>query len=142
MNTKPKLSLSNNLKKRRIGLLILAVLIFAVIFIIAQVLISLFIIQMEIVISDSRLQISDEPDTNYKQLIVDVVLYNPGGRRRVTVWVEIINNDTNVSFSKNKSIQIEYKQSEKVTIEFTVDKNIYPGQFDHRVWLTYSDLED
>ena len=142
MNTKPKVSLNNNFKKKRIGLLVLAVMILALIVILSQVFISLLIIQMEVQISGSSLQSIDVPETNYKQIIVEGVVYNPGGQRRVTVWVEITNQETNVSFSKSKLLQIDYKQSKKVTIEFTVDKNTYPGQFDHRVWLTYPDFQD
>ena len=142
MRTKPKSSHKQIPKKRRIGLFIFAVLILALIIILSHVFISLLILEAEVDITGSTLQSNDEPATDYRQVSVDVYLYNPGGPRRTTVWVEITNQVTNVSFSKTESVQIEYKQPIKLTIEFTLDNLIYSGEFDHKVWLTYPNSQD
>ena len=126
MITKAKSSLKEIPKKRRVGLFIFAVLILVSIIVMSHVFISLLIFKVEVDITGSTLQSNDDPKTNYRWVSVDVYLYNPGGRRRTTVWVEITNQATNVSFSKTESVQIEYKQPIKLTIEFTLDKITYP----------------
>ena len=137
MRTIPKFSYKQFPKNKRIGLFIFAVLILVLIIILSQVLISLLIIERKDIITSSMLQSIDGPSTNYKRLTVDVYLHNPSGSRRTTVWVEITNQVTNISFSKCESVQIEYKQSKKIDVEFILDKLVYPGEFVHRVWLTY-----
>ena len=142
MMTKAKSSLKQIPSKRRIGLFIFAVLILALIVFLSHLFISLIIFKAEVDIVGSTLHSNNESATDYRWVSVDVYLYNPGGGRRTTVWVEITNQATNVSFSKTESIQIEYKQAIKLTIEFTLDKITYPGEFDHRVWLTYPNYQD
>ena len=129
-------------KKRRIGLLIFAVLILVLIIILSQVFLSILILETEVEFTSSLFQSNDESLTDYRKVSVDVYLYNPGGPRRTTVWVEITNQATNVSFSKTESVQIDYKQPIKLTIEFILDKLMYPGDFDHRIWLTYPNSKD
>ena len=142
MMTKPKSSVKQIPKKRRIGLFILAILIMVIFIMLFHLFMSLLILKAEVDITGSTLQSNDESATNYRRVSVDVYLYNPGGPRRTSVWVEITNQATNVSFSKTESVQIEYKQSIKLTIEFTLDTLIYSGEFDHRVWLTYPNSQD
>jgi len=143
MRTKLKISLKQIPKnKRRIGLFILAILVMVSFIILFHLLMSLLILKSEVDITGSMLQSNDELATNYRCVSVEVYLYNPGGPRRTTVWVEITNQATNVSFSKAESVQIEYKKPIKLTIEFTLDKLIYSGEFDHRVWLTYPNSQD
>ena len=129
-------------KKKRIGLLIFVVLILVLIIFLSHVLISFLILKEEVDIIGSTLKVNDNSIPNYRIVSVEVYLYNPGGSRRTTVWVEVINQATNVSFSKTKSVQIDYKQSIKLIIEFILDKPIYSGEFDHRVWLTYTNSQD
>jgi len=142
MITQAKSYLKEIPKKRRVGLFIFVVLILVSIIVISHVFVSLLIFKAEVDITRSTLQGNEDPKTNYRWVSVDVYLYNPGGRRRTTVWVEITNQATNVSFSKTESVQIEYKRPIKLTIEFTLDKITYPGEFDHRVWLTYPNSQD
>ena len=120
-------------KKRQIGLLIIAVLLLALIIIISQIFLSILILETEVEFTNSLLQSNNESSTEYRKVSVDVYLYNPGGPRRTTVWVEITNQVTNVSFSKTESVQIDYKQPMQLTIEFILDKFMYPGEFDHRI---------
>ena len=133
MRTKLNISLKQIPKnKRRIGLFIFAILVIVSFIILFHLLMSLLILKSDVDITGSMLQ-SNELATNYRCVSVDVFLYNPGGPRITTVWVEITNQATNVSFSKAESVQIEYKKPIKLTIEFTLDKLIYSGEFDHRV---------
>jgi hypothetical protein len=129
-------------KKRRIGLLIFAIVILVSIIFLSHILISLVIINKEVDIIGSTQQIDDNSIPNYILVSVDVYLYNPSGSRKPTVWVEITNQATNVSFSKTESVQIDYKQSIKLTFDFTLDKLTYSGEYDHKVWLTYPSSED
>ena len=142
MRTKLNISLKQIPKnKRRIGLFIFAILVIVSFIILFHLLMSLLILKSDVDITGSMLQ-SNELATNYRCVSVDVFLYNPGGPRITTVWVEITNQTTNVSFSKAELVQIEYKKPIKLTIEFTLDKLIYSGEFDHRVWLTYPNSQD
>ena len=142
MRTKLNISLKQIPKnKRRIGLFIFAILVIVSFIILFHLLMSLLILKSDVDITGSMLQ-SNELATNYRCVSVDVFLYNPGGPRITTVWVEITNQATNVSFSKAESVQIEYKKPIKLTIEFTLDKLIYSGEFDHSVWLTYPNSQD
>lgn len=131
-----------NPNKKRIGLLLVAVLILVSIIFLSHVFISLLILKEEVNIIGSRLQIDDNSIPNYILVSVDAYLYNPGGSKRTTVWVEITNKVTNVSFSKTESVQLGYKQSIKLTFDFTLDKLSYFGDFDHRLWLTYPSSKD
>ena len=128
--------------KKRIGLLLFAVLILVSIIVLSHVFISLLILKEEVDIIGSTLQIDDNSIPDYILVSVDAYLYNPGGSRRTIVWAEITNQATNVSFSKTESVQLDYKQSIKLTFDFTLDTLSYSGEFDHRVWLTYPSSED
>lgn len=139
---KPESSPKEIPKKRRIILLIFVVLILVLIIFLSHVLISFLILKEEVEIVGSTLKVNDNSMPNYRLVSVEVYLYNPGGSRRTTVWVEVINQATNVSFSKTESVQIDYKQPIKLIIEFILDKPIYSGEFDHRVWLTYPSSQD
>lgn len=104
--------------------------------------IGFFASETEVEIKASTVHGSNGLQTNYRHVSVDVNLYNPGLRRGTTVWAEITNQPTNVSFSKTQSVQIGYRQSKIITIEFTLDSHIYHGEFTHRVWLTYPNSQD
>ncbi len=128
---------------RRIWLYVLVVvLIITSIMILSFVSIGLLAPEAEVEITSSTVRSSSGPSTNYIQVFVDVTLYNPGRGRRTTVWVEITNQPSNVSFSKTQSVQIGYRQAKTMTLEFTLDSQIYYGEFTHRVWLTYPNSHD
>lgn len=142
MKTIPNFSHKNLTKKRRIVLFVFIVLILVLVIVLLQVFISILLVGTEVVITSSNLQNINKNSTDYKKISVDVYLHNSGGPQRATVWVEITHQTSNVSFSKSKSIQIGYKQPIKLTIEFTLDKLNYSGEFDHHVWLTYPNSQD
>ncbi len=130
-------------QKRRVGLYVFVVVLLVIsVMVLSLVSVGLFAPLQEVEITSSAVQSSSGPSTNYTQVTVDVTLYNPGRRRRTTVWAEITDQPTNVSFSKTQSIQIGYRQSKTVTLEFILDSLIYAGGFTHRVWLTYPDSQD
>jgi len=134
---------SKQTPRRPIGLYIfVVVLVITSIMILSLVSISLFAAEAEVEITASTVRSSSGPSANYIQVSVDVTLYNPGRRRRTTVWAEITNQPTNVSFSKTQSVQLGYSQSKTMTIEFTLDSQVYYGEFTHRVWLTYPNSQD
>ncbi len=130
-------------QRRRVGLYVFVVVLLVIsVMVLSLVSVGLFAPLQEVEITSSAVQSSSGPSTNYTQVTVDVTLYNPGRRRRTTVWAEITDQPTNVSFSKTQSIQIGYRQSKTVTLEFILDSLIYAGGFTHRVWLTYPDSQD
>jgi hypothetical protein len=128
--------------RKRLVLSIFLVVVIIVILILSQLFISLLIYESEIEIISSELQRNNEYSTDYKKVSVDVTLYNPGRRRGTTVWVEITDQPTNVSFSKTQYFQIEYREIKSLTFDFTLDKLLYQGEFSHRTWLTYPSSQD
>lgn len=104
--------------------------------------IGFFAPETEVEIKASIVHSSNGLQTDFRHVSVDVNLYNPGRRRRTTVWVEITNQPTNMSFSKTQSMQIGYRQTKIITIEFTLDSLVYHGEFTHGVWLTYPNSQD
>lgn len=98
--------------------------------------------ELEIDIISSRLQCNNEYSTDYKQVSVNVTLYNPGRPRGTTVWVEITDQPTNVSFSKTRYAQIENREIKTLIFNFTLDRLLYQGEFSHRTWLTYLSSQD
>lgn len=133
---------SKQAPRRRFVLYIFVVLIIASIMILSLVSIGLFAPEAEVEITSSSVRSSSGPSANYIRVSVDVTLYNPGRRRRTTVWAEITDQPTNVSFSKTQSVEIGYRESETMTIEFILDSLIYYSEFTHRVWLTYPNSQD
>jgi hypothetical protein len=142
MLTTSKTSSKKIPKKKRIGLFIFSVLILIITIFLSHLFISILILRTQIDITKSTIQSNEELGINFRGVSVDVYLYNPGGTRMITVWVEITHQATNVSFSKTELVQLEYKQQKKVTIDFILDKLAYPGEFIHRVWLTYPNSND
>ncbi len=129
--------------RRRVGLyFFVVVLLIASIMILALVSIGLFAPETEVEVTASAVRSSSETATNYILVSVDVTLYNPGRGRMATVWAEITNQPTNVSFSKSQYVEIGYRQSKTMMIEFTLDSQLYYGEFTHRVWLTYPNSQD
>lgn len=101
-----------------------------------------FIPEAEVEITASTLRSGDELSDNFIWVVVDVGLYNPSWSRRITVWAEITDKPTQVSYSKTQSVYIGFKESKDVTLGFTLDSRISRGEFAHRVWLTYPSSRD
>lgn len=97
--------------------------------------------EAEVEITKSSLR-SGERAINHRWVSVDVSLFNPGRSRRVTVWAEITDQPTQVSYSKAQSVSTGFRESQDVTIEFTLDRLIYSGEFTYRVWLTCATSQD
>ncbi len=128
--------------RKRLVLSIFLVFILIVIVILSQLFISLLIYESEIEIVSSSLQSNNEYSTDYRQVSVDVTLYDPGRPRGTIVWVEIIHRQTNVSFSKTQYVELEYKEIKTLTLDFILDRLLYQGEFSHRTWLTYPSSQD
>lgn len=93
--------------------------------------------QAEVEITTSTLRSGSGLLNSYKWVAVDASLYNPGWSRRITVWAEVTYQPTQVSYSKGQYVQIGFKESRDVMIEFAFDRVTYSGVFIHCVWLTY-----
>ena len=75
--------------------------------------------------------------SNYRWVAVDVDLYNPGWSRRITVWAEITCQLTQTSYSKGQYVQMGFRESKEVTVDFTLDNEVNYGELTHHVWVTY-----
>jgi hypothetical protein len=128
--------------RKRLVLSIFLVVIMIVIVILSQLLISLLIYESEVEIISSGLQSNPEYSTDYVQVSVNATLYNSGRPRGTTVWVEITDQPTNVSFSKTQYVQIEYREVKTLIFNFILDGLLYQGEFSHRTWLTYPNSQD
>lgn len=128
--------------RKRLVLSIFLVVAIVVIVILSQLFISLLICESEVEIISSRLQSNDEYSDDYIQVLVNVTLYNPGRPRGTTIWVEITEQPTNVSFSKTQYVQIEYREIKPLTFDFILDRLLYQGEFSHRIWITYPSSQD
>jgi hypothetical protein len=136
--TPKQTSTSPLVPRRRTKLYIAAVVIVCA----STILLSLFLTgfftpQAEVEITTSTLRSGSGLLNSHKWVAVDVSLYNPGWSRRITVWTEVTYQPTQVSYSKGQYVQIGFKESRDVTIEFAFDRVTYSGVFIHRVWLTY-----
>jgi hypothetical protein len=130
-------------QRRRVGLFVfVVVLLFVSILVLSLVSVGLFAPLKRVEITASAVSISSGPSTNYTRVDVDVTIYNPGRGRRTTVWAEITDQPTNVSFSKTQSVQLGYRQSKTLTFEFILDSQVNNGDFSHHVWLTYPNSQD
>ena len=137
------ISTSQPVPRRRIRVYFVAVVILiALTIILALFFTGFFTTETEVEITTSTLRSGDGLLSNYIWIAIDVSLYNPGWSRRITVWAEITDQPTQVSYSKAKSVHIGFKESKDVTIEFTLDSLIYHGEFTYRVWLTYPTSRD
>ena len=105
---KPKSPLKQASMRKRPGLLILLVAVLITSLILSHLFISLLISGSEIEITASKLQSDKEYSTDYTQVTVDLILYNPGRQRGTTVWVEITDQPTNVSFSKTQYVFVQF----------------------------------
>jgi len=130
-------------RRRRIKVYFVAVVVLiALAIILALFFTGFFTLKAEVEITTSTLRSGDGLLSNYIWVAIDVSLYNPGWSRRITVWAEITDQPTQVSYSKAQSVHIGFKESKDVTIEFTLDSLIYRGKFTYRVWLTYPTSRD
>lgn len=114
-----------------------AVLVCASIILLSLLFTGFFSPQSEVEITTSTLRSGTELAGDHTWVAVDAGLYNPGRSRRITVWAEITYQPTQVSYSKGQYVQIGFKESRDVTIDFAFDRATYPSAFTHRVWLTY-----
>ena len=143
LSSPQRIATSKQAPRRRVGLYVfVVVLLIASVMILFFVSVGLFAPEAEVEVTASTVRSSSGPSTNYIRVSVDVTLFNPGRRRRTIVWAEITNQPTNVSFSKTQSVQIDYRQSKTMTLEFTLDSLTYYGEFTHSVWLTYPNSQD
>ena len=110
--------------------------------VLSQILISFLILESDIQINSSNLRKDQDNSSEYLQVFVDVSLFNPGRSRGTTIWVEIFHEPSNVSFSKTKYIQLDYKELKNLSFDFILDHLIYDGNFTHKVWLTYPSSQD
>lgn len=78
---------------------------------------------------------------NHRLLTVDVSLFNHGWSKIITVWAEVTDQPTQVSYSKAQTIHLGFRESTEATIEFTLDSSVYQGEFTYRVWLTYPEKD-
>ena len=88
-------------------------------------------------ITASTLRIGTGFSGNYKWVAVDVKLQNPGWEQKITVWVEITCQLTQTSYSKGQYINLGFKESKEVTVDFTLANTNDYDQLTHRVWITY-----
>ena len=135
-------SLKQASMRKRLSLSIFLVIVIVIFAILSHVFINLLIYESEIEITTSRLKSNNEHSTDYRYVSVDVTLYNPSRPRGTTVWVEITDQPTTVSFSKTQYIPLEYRELKTITFDFTLDRLIYQGEFSHRTWLTYPSSQD
>lgn len=130
-------------RRRRIRLYFVVVVIVLVSTMILTLFFTVFFTpEAEVEITTSTLRSGEGLLSNYIWVAIDVSLYNPSWSRRITVWAEITNQPTQVSYSKAQYVHIGFKESKDVTIEFTLDSLIYYGEFTYRVWLTYPTSRD
>ena len=108
--------------RKRLGFSIFLVVVIIVIIVLSQLFISLLIYDKEIEIITSKLQSNNEYSINYLQVSVDIILYNPGRLRGTTVWVEITNQPSGVSFSKTQYVQLDFRELKTLTFNFILDK--------------------
>ena len=137
-----KFSLKQASMRKRLGLSFFLVVVIIIVIVLSHFFISIFVYESEVEITSSSLQIHTEDSSDYTQIFVDVTLFNPGHPRGTTLWVEITDKSTNVSFSKTQYVQIDFRELETLTFVFTVDKLIYLGEFSHKTWLTYPNSQD
>jgi hypothetical protein len=107
-----------------------------------HLLISFLVLDSNIQVSSSSLLKDSDSSGDFLQVFVDVILFNPGRGRGVTVWVEITHEPSSVSFSKTEYVQFDFKELKNLTFNFTLDIHIYEGDFNHKVWLTYPSSQD
>jgi hypothetical protein len=88
-------------------------------------------------ITSSTLRSDSGISGNYKWVAVDVSLQNPSWSRRITVWVEVTCQLTDVSYSKGQYLHMGFKESKEVTVDFTLDNALDHGELTHRAWVTY-----
>jgi hypothetical protein len=131
------LFVSQPVPRRRIRLHLSVVITIASIIVLALFFAVFLISKANVEITTSTLRMESGFSSNYRQVAVDVSLYNPGWSRRLTVWVEITSQLTQVSYSKGQYVNIGFRASKDVTIDFTLDKTIDYAEFTHQAWVTY-----
>lgn len=130
-------------RRRRVRSCVVAIVVVLILIIILTPLFTCFFIpEAEVEITASALRSGDGLSRNLIWVAIDVSLHNPSWSRRITVWAEITDQPTQVSYSKAQSVYIGSKESKDVTIDFTLDSLIYRGEFASRVWLTYPSSRD
>jgi hypothetical protein len=104
-----KSSLKQASIRKKLGFSIFLVVVIIIMIILFHFIISLFIYESKIEILTSEIN-NKEFSNIFYQVSVKVVLYNPGRPQGTTVWVEITDQPTDVSFSKTQYVNLGFRE--------------------------------